>query len=216
MKAIFKYYRKYAHLIIASLLFLTLEAICELQLPSYMSGLVSEGIGQSDMGVIWSYGWRMLVITLIACVCSVLVGYFSAKVSARVSRDLRSSMFAKVMAFANEEYNKFSVSSLITRCTNDITQIQMLTYIFLRMIMFAPIMGIGGTIKAIQYSAGISALAFVIVGAIAIVMAAYGGGAQGIDGVKALASAAGFVVLFIYAIQAVAYVKVFFVDKVDE
>ncbi len=170
MKAIFKYYRKYAHLIIASLLFLTLEAICELQLPSYMSGLVSEGIGQSDMGVIWSYGWRMLVITLIACVCSVLVGYFSAKVSARVSRDLRSSMFAKVMAFANEEYNKFSVSSLITRCTNDITQIQMLTYIFLRMIMFAPIMGIGGTIKAIQYSAGISALAFIIVGAIAVVV----------------------------------------------
>ena len=56
----------------------------------------------------------------------------------------------------------------------------------------------------------------VTVGAIAIVMAAYGGGAQGIDGVKALASAAGFVVLFIYAIQAVAYVKVFFVDKVDE
>ena len=56
----------------------------------------------------------------------------------------------------------------------------------------------------------------VTVGAIAIVMAAYGGGAQGIDGVKALASAAGFVVLFIYAIQAVAYVKVFFVDKADE
>lgn len=170
MKAIFKYYRRYAHLIVASLFFLTLEAICELQLPSYMSGLVSEGIGQSDMGVVWSYGWRMLVITLIACVCSVLVGYFAAKASARMSRDIRSDMFAKVMDFASEEYNKFSVSSLITRCTNDITQIQMLTYIFLRMIMFAPIMGIGGTIKAIQFSSGISSLAFVIVGAIAIVV----------------------------------------------
>ncbi len=135
-----------------------------------MSSLVSEGIGKSDMAAIWSYGWRMLVITLIACVCSVLVGYFSAKASARISRDIRSDMFSKVMNFASEEYNKFSVSSLITRCTNDITQIQTLTYIFLRMIMFAPIMGIGGTIKAIQFSAGISSLAFVIVGAIAIVI----------------------------------------------
>lgn len=170
MKSIFKYYRRYAHLIFASLFFLTLEAICELQLPSYMSSLVSEGIGASDMNVIWSYGWRMLVITLIACICSVLVGYFASKTSARMSRDIRSDMFSKVMNFANEEYNKFSVSSLITRCTNDITQIQMLTYIFLRMIMFAPIMGIGGTIKAIQFSSGISSLAFVIVGAIAIVV----------------------------------------------
>lgn len=170
MKAVFKYYKRYAHLIFASLLFLTLEAICELQLPSYMSGLVSEGIGKSDMSTVWSYGWRMLVITLIACVCSVLVGYFASKASARMSRDIRSDMFAKVMDFANEEYNKFSVSSLITRCTNDITQIQMLTYIFLRMIMFAPIMGIGGTIKAIQFSSGINALAFVIVGAIAVVV----------------------------------------------
>ena len=170
MKSIFKYYKRYAHLIIAALVFLTLEAICELQLPSYMSGLVSEGIGQSDMATIWSYGWRMIVITIIACVCSVLVGYFSAKASARMSRDIRSDMFAKVMNFASEEYNKFSVSSLITRCTNDVTQIQMLTYIFLRMIMFAPIMGIGGTIKAVQFSSGISSLAWVIVGAIAIVV----------------------------------------------
>lgn len=170
MKSILKYYKKYAHLIIAALTFLTFEAICELQLPSYMSGLVSDGIGKSDMGAIWSYGWRMLVITLIACVCSVLVGYFSAKASARISRDIRSDMFSKVMDFASEEYNKFSVSSLITRCTNDITQIQMLTYIFLRMIMFAPIMGIGGTIKAIQFSSGISSLAWVIVGAILTVV----------------------------------------------
>lgn len=170
MKSIFKYYKKYAHLIAAALIFLTFEAICELQLPSYMSGLVSEGIGKSDMDAIWSYGGKMMAVTVAACVCSVLVGYFAAKASARISRDIRSDMFTKVMDFASEEYNKFSVSSLITRCTNDITQIQTLTYIFLRMIMFAPIMGIGGTIKAIQFSSGISSLAWVIIGAIATVV----------------------------------------------
>ncbi len=170
MKMIFKYYGKYAHLIIAALVFLTGEALCELQLPSYMSGLISEGIGQSNMQVVMTYGWKMIALTVVACVCSVMVGYFASKVAARISRDLRSDIFNRVMSFANEEYNKFSVSSLITRSTNDITQIQMLTVIFLRMIMFAPIMGIGGTVKAIQHSSGISALAYVIIVAIAIVI----------------------------------------------
>ncbi len=123
------------------------------------------------MGQIWHFGWQMLVVSLIACVCAVAVGFFSSKVAACVSRDLRSDMFKKVMDFANEEYNKFSVSSLITRSTNDITQIQMLTILFLRLIMFAPIMGVGGAIKAVEKSSGISALAIVIAVAIAIVIA---------------------------------------------
>ncbi|MBD5100281.1 MAG: ABC transporter ATP-binding protein [Clostridiales bacterium] len=170
MKTILKYYRKYALAIIASLLFLTGEAICELQLPGYMSNLVTYGIGTADMGQIWHYGWQMIVIALTACVCAVMVGFFSSQIAAKVSRDLRNDIFKQVMNFANEEYNKFSVSSLITRSTNDITQIQSLTILFLRLIMFAPIMGIGGAIKAVEYSSGISALAYVIVAAIAIVI----------------------------------------------
>ena len=170
MKTIIKYYGKYAFAIIASLLFLTGEAICELQLPGYMSNLVAQGIGTADMGMIWHYGWQMIVISLLACVCAIMVGFLSSQIAAKVSRDLRSDMFKKVMNFAGEEYNKFSVSSLITRSTNDITQIQMLTILFLRLIMFAPIMGIGGVIKAIEYSSGITSLAYVIVVAIAIVI----------------------------------------------
>lgn len=171
MKTIIKYYGKYTFYIIASLIFLTGEAVCELQLPELMSKIVSDGIGRADMGQIWHFGWQMLVVSLIACVCAVAVGFFSSKVAACVSRDLRSDMFKKVMDFANEEYNKFSVSSLITRSTNDITQIQMLTILFLRLIMFAPIMGVGGAIKAVEKSSGISALSIVIAVAIAIVIA---------------------------------------------
>ena len=171
MKTIIKYYGKYTFYIIASLLFLTGEAVCELQLPELMSKIVSDGIGRADMGQIWHFGWQMLVVSLIACICAVAVGFFSSKVAACVSRDLRSDIFKKVMDFANEEYNKFSVSSLITRSTNDITQIQMLTILFLRLIMFAPIMGVGGAIKAVEKSSGISALAIVIAVAIAIVIA---------------------------------------------
>ncbi|MDE6614365.1 MAG: ABC transporter ATP-binding protein, partial [Clostridia bacterium] len=171
MKTIIKYYGKYALAIVASLLFLTGEAICELQLPSYMSDLVTYGIGQADMKMIWHYGWQMIVISLIACACAISVGFFSSKIASKISRDLRSDIFKKVMNFAGEEYNKFSVSSLITRSTNDITQIQMLTILFLRLIMFAPIMGIGGIIKAVQKSSGISSLAYVIVAAVGVVIA---------------------------------------------
>lgn len=170
MKKIFKYYLKYWHLIIISLLFLTGEAVCELQLPSFMSGLLNEGVGSSNMSVIWSYGWKMLLLTLAACVCAVSVGFLSSVIGARISRDLRYDVFSKVMDFAGEEYNRFSLSSLITRCTNDVTQIQMLTILFLRLIMFAPIMGIGGSVMAIKYSSGLSALAWVIAGAIALIV----------------------------------------------
>lgn len=170
MKTIFKYYRKYWYLIIVSLAFLAGEAICELQLPGYMSGLLQNGVANSDMAVIWSYGSKMILISLASCACSVTVGFLSAKIGSEISRDLRFDVFSQVMNFAGEEYNKFSVSSLITRSTNDITQIQMLTIISLRLIMFAPIMGIGGVIKAVQYSSGISSLALVITAAILIIV----------------------------------------------
>ncbi len=170
MQTVLKYYRKYWYLIIISLAFLTGEAICELQLPSYMSGLLNDGVGASDMAVIWSYGWKMILLSLTACVCAVTVGFLSSVIGAKVSRDLRFDVFSKVMHFAGEEYNKFSVSSLITRSTNDINQIQMLTIITLRLVMFAPIMGIGGSIMAVEYSGGISSLAWVIVVAIAVIV----------------------------------------------
>ena len=149
MKTVLKYYRKYWYLIIISLAFLAGEAICELQLPSYMSGLLENGVGASDMAVIWSYGWKMILLSVTACVCAVTVGFLSSIIGSKISRDLRFDVFSQVMNFAGEEYNKFSVSSLITRSTNDITQIQMLTIITLRLIMFAPIMGIGGSIMAV-------------------------------------------------------------------
>ena len=107
MKHLIKYYGKYALLIIAALLFLTGEAICELQLPGYMSDLITEGVGSGNMSTIWHYGWQMLVIALIACICAVMVGFFSSRVAAYVSRDLRSDLFRQVMNFASEEYNRF-------------------------------------------------------------------------------------------------------------
>lgn len=96
---------------------------------------------------IWHEGLEMLGLAFIAMICSVIVGFLGAKVAALVARDMRKSVYERVMQFGNAEYNEFSTASLITRTTNDIQRISMLIVLVLRMAVFAPIMGIGGIIK---------------------------------------------------------------------
>ncbi len=94
-------------------------------------------------------GAIMLGITLLSAVATVTVGYLSAKIAAGIGRDLRSDIFRKVESFSSAEFDKFPTASLITRSTNDITQLQMVTMFMVRLVFYAPIMGIGGTIRAI-------------------------------------------------------------------
>lgn len=170
-KTIFKYYAKYWWTILLSLAFLTCEALCELQLPTYMSQIISEGIAVSNMQAVYKYGVIMLVVALVDSIAAICVSFFASKVGASLARDLRNDVFCKVSNFANAEFDKFSISSLITRGTNDITQVQVFTVMFLRMVMYAPIMGVGGVIKAIQMSEGMSNLIIVIAVAVAVLLA---------------------------------------------
>lgn len=101
-------------------------------------------------------GIIMLLISLLSAACTVMVGFFAAKVAAGLSRDLRKYLFTRVENFSNAEFDKFSTASLITRTTNDITQIQMLTIIMIRMVFYAPIMGVGGVIRALAKSTSMS------------------------------------------------------------
>lgn len=107
-------------------------------------------IGKIQTNYVVTAGLQMVGLALLAMVVAVLVAYISSKVSAYLSRDLRLSLFKKVASFSNEEYNDFSTASLITRSTNDIQQVQMFTVMLLRMVFFAPILGIGGIIKALR------------------------------------------------------------------
>lgn len=93
-------------------------------------------------------GAIMLVITLLSALCSISVGYLSAKIAAGAGRDLRKDVFKKVESFSSAEFDKFPTASLITRCTNDITQMQMITMITVRLVFYAPILGVGGIIRA--------------------------------------------------------------------
>jgi ATP-binding cassette subfamily B protein len=100
-------------------------------------------------GYILRTGSLMLLVSLLSVACTIVVGFLSARTAAGLSRDLRKSVFQKVENFSNIEFDHFSTASLITRNTNDITQIQMFVIIMIRMVAYAPIMGIGGIIRAI-------------------------------------------------------------------
>ncbi|GJM41069.1 MAG: ABC transporter [Ardenticatenaceae bacterium] len=119
-------------------------------------------------------GALMLGITLISAAATITVGYLSAKIAAGIGRDLRSDIFRKVESFSSAEFDKFPTASLITRSTNDITQLQMVTMFMVRLVFYAPIMGIGGTIRAIGKGSSmwwtIAVAVIVLVGVIAVIV----------------------------------------------
>lgn len=140
-----------------------------------------ETIGM-DMGAIqnnylWVTGAKMLGVSLLAMATAVLVGLIASKIAAAMGMTLRGNVFKKVVSFSNSELNQFSTASLITRSTNDIQQVQMTIVILLRMVCYAPIIGIGGVIKVLSTNAsmawiiGVAVLAIVFLVVILMVMA---------------------------------------------
>jgi ATP-binding cassette subfamily B protein len=98
---------------------------------------------------LFNIGEIMVLITLASAACSVTVGYISARIAAGVGRNMRKQLFVRVESFSNTEFDKFSTASLITRSTNDITQIQMLLVMLFRIVFYAPIIGVGGILKVL-------------------------------------------------------------------
>jgi ATP-binding cassette, subfamily B, multidrug efflux pump len=112
--------------------------------------------GKIQSSYIVKTGGIMLLLSLLSVAATVLVGLLAARIAAGLARSLRREVFTKVESFSNIEFDKFSTASLITRTTNDITQIQMVMVIMIRMVFYAPIMGVGGVIKALNKSASMS------------------------------------------------------------
>ena len=134
-----------------SLVFIVAQVWLDLKLPDYMSGITRlVQTPGSDMSEIWTQGGYMMLCALGSVASAVVVGFFAARIAASFSQRLRSDLFHQVESFSMEEINRFSTSSLITRSTNDVTQIQMLVTMGLQMIIKAPIM----TVWAITKIAG--------------------------------------------------------------
>ena len=118
-------------------------------------------------------GFEMLGIALLGVLAAMLVGFFASRISSGVAKQMRSDVFRKVESFSNTEFDKFSTASLITRTTNDVTQVQMLISMGLRLMCYAPIMGVGGIIFALQKSVSLSwiiALAVIVLLGLVVVL----------------------------------------------
>lgn len=125
---------------------------------------------QVQMNYLLSTGGKMLGLTLLMMAAAILAGLLSSRTAARIGMDLRGKVFTKVVSFSNNELNKFSIASLITRSTNDIQQVQMVEVMLLRMVLYAPIIGIGGIVKVMSTKTGLGWIIGVAVAAISVVV----------------------------------------------
>ncbi|MDR0273078.1 MAG: ABC transporter ATP-binding protein/permease [Clostridiales bacterium] len=157
-----KYFKPFWLSIFFVVFLLLVQAMAELYLPTLMSGIVNDGIvystetGVSRTDFILKTGVRMLFFALVAGASSITVAFLSPRIASGVARDLRRAVFIKVENFSQAEFDKFSSASLITRCTNDVTQVQGLANIFARMLLYAPILAFGGIFLAFQRAPSMS------------------------------------------------------------
>ena len=144
------------------------------QIGTVMAKLFYKELGVDVAEIQNSYilhiGLLMVLVTIVGVIATILVSFIASKISAGVARTLRSDIFRKVEQFSNEEFDKFSTASLITRTTNDITQIQNIINMGLRMICYAPIMGIGGAILAASTTMSMSWIIIAAIGVLLVVM----------------------------------------------
>ena len=148
MIRLLRYLKPYRLWVTAALVLILLQTLTELYLPTLMAEIVDRGIVRGDTGLILQIGGRMLLVSAAGIVCMVGAAYLSATIAAGFGRDLRGRVFAKVQSFSLHEFDRIGTASLITRTTNDITQIQMVLMMLIRMMAMAPLMCIGGVIAA--------------------------------------------------------------------
>lgn len=152
MKQVLKFFKPCIPAILLIIALLFGQAMCELALPGYMSDIINDGIIKQNMDYIYSTGIMMLIIAAGSMLCAIGASFFSSRAASRALRDTRSSLFKKITSFSAAEFDQFQTASLITRTTNDIQTVQQTSILILRMACYAPIMGIGALIKALNTS----------------------------------------------------------------
>ncbi len=156
MVKLVKYLRPFIISVAAVIILILLQSLAELYLPTLMADIVNFGIVNGDTSYILCIGGFMLLITAGSAFCAISANFLSSKIAAGFSKDLRERVFSRVLDYSLQEFNKIGTSSLITRTSNDITQIQLLLIFLLRLMISAPMMCIGGIFMAISKDAVLS------------------------------------------------------------
>jgi len=170
MLKLFRNLRPYALAITVTLTLAFASAIAELSLPALMSTIVDQGVAKGDIALIWRTGGIMLAIAFAAIIANMIAGFLASRTAMGFGRDLRSRIFARVSSFSLREMDQFGASSLITRTTNDITQVQHVTFMMQRMMAHAPLMAIGGITMALSTEPKLSWILLVVIPIMALVI----------------------------------------------
>lgn len=146
----------YKWIILAVLSLVLVQSLAELFLPTLMADIIDNGVVVGDIPYIWKIGGVMLGVAGLGAISSVAVSFYSSKAAMGLGKDLRRKVFKHVEDFSLQDFDKIGTSSLITRTTNDIMQIQQVTIMMLRMVISAPIMFVGGLVIALSKDAKLS------------------------------------------------------------
>jgi len=156
LKLIGRFLRPHTKLIVGVIIFQLVQSIASLYLPSLNADIIDNGIAKGDTGYILMIGSVMLGITLVQVAAAVAAVYFGARAAMAFGRDVREAIFVHVGEFSEREVSRFGAPSLITRTTNDVTQVQMLVLMTCTLLVSAPILAVGGVIAALQQDVGLS------------------------------------------------------------
>ena len=170
MFKLMRYLKPYWWQVLILVFAIVVQVYATLRLPALMADIINNGIVPGNMDKIWQDGGWMLLLVIVSAITSFVSSYFSARIGAYFSRDLRAAVFAKVLAFNMSDLKNYSTASLITRTTNDVSQIQMIITMILSLMLRAPLFCILGLVMAIQTAPEMSWI--IVVGITAVVVSA--------------------------------------------
>ena len=168
MKKLLKPMKNKIPQIVLIFIFLSIQVYCDLTLPQYTADIVDIGIKNTNFQFIIDTGMMMLLMVAISALATVAVSYFSSRVASGYAKDLRKIIYEKVLKFSNHELNEISRSSLITRSTNDVNQLQSVLGMIFMTLIFAPLLGIGSIIKVFELQTNLSWI--ILVNFIAVIL----------------------------------------------
>ncbi|HUP28025.1 MAG TPA: ABC transporter ATP-binding protein [Chloroflexia bacterium] len=158
-----KHLRPFAMVVGFILALVLVQSLADLYLPTLMADIVDIGVVRNDIDYIWRVGGFMLLVAAGSALCSIVANFFSAQTASGFGRNLRSGVFSRVTSFSLAEFDKLGTATLITRTTNDISQVQQVLIMLLRIMIYAPLVGIGGIFMAVAEDATLSLILVVVV-----------------------------------------------------
>ncbi len=170
MTKLLKYLKPYSLWLVVMIVLTLIQVFATLQLPDYMAQIINQGIVLQNQDLIISTGIQMLGVALIGAVAIICVSYLASRVGMSFARKIRELIFSKVEGFSLTEFNKFSTASLITRSTNDVTQVQTVLIMVFRLVLMAPITGVVAIYKAYQLAPSMTWIMAVSVSILVIII----------------------------------------------